>query len=316
MMMEKRYYFVQGGKPYGPVAVSDFQRYGIDGQTLVFTKGMANWTRAADVPELSHLFAPNPSEPVPVPPAPPLSPEVPTQPNAPEGKQTKKLRIAAVICVLALLALLLVVIFFYPFPFQNKGAGEATYTDSDSVCADVVVDSCSAWDTCYAQTDVDADVAPHKLAVLEATAPCLNPQAGYTYEASHLVDGDPSTIWAIDLDEDLGDYYGPSFRIESGRLAYIIIRNGYGRSTTSFRNNTRAAEVTVCDEGVGEGGYDITTVRLQDTNDPQKIVIPASYTDNVEYVKLSFGNPADGSKFYRGAKWNDLCISEVEFWGY
>ena len=48
----------------------------------------------------------------------------------------------------------------------------------------------------------------------------------------------------------------------------------------------------------------------------QKIVIPASYTDNVEYVKLSFGNPADGSKFYRGAKWNDLCISEVEFWGY
>ena len=313
-MMEKRYYFVQGGKPYGPVAVSDFQRYGIDGQTLVFTEGMTNWVKAADVPELSHLFAPKPSEPVPVPPAPPLPPEVPTQSNAPEEKQTKKLRIAAVICVLALLALLLVLLFFNPF--QNKGAGEATYTDSDSVCADVVVDSCSAWDTCYAQTDVDADVAPHKLAVYEATAPCLNPQAGYTYEASHLVDGDPSTIWAIHLDEDLGDYYGPSFRIESGRLAYIIIRNGYGRSITSFRNNTRAAEVTVCDEGVGEGGYDITTVRLQDTNDPQKIVIPTSYTDNVEYVKLSFGNPADGSKFYRGAKWNDLCISEVEFWGY
>ena len=123
--MEKRYYFVQGGKPYGPVAVSDFQRYGIDGQTLVFTKGMTNWTRAADVPELSHLFAPKPPVFAPTPPTSPTPPGTPPPYDSTssydfeeeEPKSTKPYVIVGVIAAIVLIALLVFFIFFYP---KNK----------------------------------------------------------------------------------------------------------------------------------------------------------------------------------------------------
>ena len=137
-MMEKRYYFVQGGNPYGPIAVSDFQRYGIDGQTLVFTKGMANWTRAADVPELSHLFAPKPPVFAATPPTSPTPPGTPppydsTSSNGieeEEPKSTKPYVIVGVIAAIVLIALLVFFIFFYP---KNKAHSEGENYDWDSV---------------------------------------------------------------------------------------------------------------------------------------------------------------------------------------
>ena len=137
-MMEKRYYFVQGGKPYGPIAVSDFQRYGIDGQTLVFTKGMANWTRAADVPELSHLFVPKPPVFASTPPTSPTPPGTPppydsTSSNGieeEEPKSTKPYVIVGVIAAIVLIALLVFFIFFYP---KNKAHSDGENYDWDSV---------------------------------------------------------------------------------------------------------------------------------------------------------------------------------------
>ncbi len=136
--MEKRYYFVQGGKPYGPVAVSDFQRYGIDGQTLVFTKGMTNWTRAADVPELSHLFAPKPPVFAPTPPTSPTPPGTPPPYDSTssydfeeeEPKSTKPYVIVGVIAAIVLIALLVFFIFFYP---KNKAHSDGVNYDWDSV---------------------------------------------------------------------------------------------------------------------------------------------------------------------------------------
>lgn len=136
--MEKMYYFVQGGKPYGPVAVSDFQRYGIDGQTLVFTKGMTNWTRAADVPELSHLFAPKPPVFAATPPTSPTPPGTPppydsTSSNGieeEEPKSTKPYVIVGVIAAIVLIVLLVFFIFFYP---KNKAHSDGENYDWDSV---------------------------------------------------------------------------------------------------------------------------------------------------------------------------------------
>lgn len=147
--MEKRYYFVQGGKPYGPVAVSDFQRYGIDGQTLVFTKGMTNWTRAADVPELSHLFAPKPPVFAPTPPTSPTPPGTPPPYDSTssydfeeeEPKSTKPYVIVGVIAAIVLIALLVFFIFFYP---KNKAHNDGENYDWDSVAqvdSTVFVDS-------------------------------------------------------------------------------------------------------------------------------------------------------------------------------
>ena len=165
-MMGKRYYFVQGGKPYGPVAVSDFQRYGIDGQTLVFTKGMTNWTRAADVPELSHLFAPKPPAFVPTPPTSPTPPGTPppydsTSSNGiekEEPKSTKPYVIVGVIAAIVLIALLVFFIFFYP---KNKASADNWEgTDCDSAATEVADSAVDSVDVYAADTVWTSEVEP------------------------------------------------------------------------------------------------------------------------------------------------------------
>lgn len=55
--MEKEYYIVEGDQRVGPLSISQLEEKGIEPSTLVWTAGMADWTRADSVPELSHLIA-------------------------------------------------------------------------------------------------------------------------------------------------------------------------------------------------------------------------------------------------------------------
>ncbi|MDE6192422.1 MAG: GYF domain-containing protein [Muribaculaceae bacterium] len=55
--MEKEYYIVEGDTRVGPLSIHQLSERGLDPSTLVWTAGMADWTRADRVPELSHLLA-------------------------------------------------------------------------------------------------------------------------------------------------------------------------------------------------------------------------------------------------------------------
>ena len=55
--MEKEYYIVEGDSRIGPLTLSQLTAKGIEPSTLVWTAGMADWTRADCVPELSPLLA-------------------------------------------------------------------------------------------------------------------------------------------------------------------------------------------------------------------------------------------------------------------
>ena len=69
----RRYFYVgHDGRSHGPIDASLLQSYGVSRSTLVWCDGMANWTRAGDVPELAPYFRS-------VPPTVPLS----TPPAAP-----------------------------------------------------------------------------------------------------------------------------------------------------------------------------------------------------------------------------------------
>ncbi|MBO7069091.1 MAG: YARHG domain-containing protein [Bacteroidaceae bacterium] len=53
-----KYYYVDANKQKaGPVSPEDFQSLGISAMTLVWTKGMTQWTKAGQVPELADIFA-------------------------------------------------------------------------------------------------------------------------------------------------------------------------------------------------------------------------------------------------------------------
>ena len=55
--MEKEYYIVEGDNRVGPLSMMQLAEKGIEPSTLVWTAGMADWTRADNVPELAHLLA-------------------------------------------------------------------------------------------------------------------------------------------------------------------------------------------------------------------------------------------------------------------
>lgn len=72
--MKNYYYIDEKGQQAGPVSEDNLKDLNVTGKTLVWCEGMTDWTKVADVPELSYLCA------APVPPVPPVPPTPPTPP--------------------------------------------------------------------------------------------------------------------------------------------------------------------------------------------------------------------------------------------
>jgi hypothetical protein len=162
--------------------------------------------------------------------------------------------------------------------------------------------------------------APVKLKVVNASYDySLAPQGGNTYGAWNMLDGNIATAWAVSLDNPYiidGDrIYGPYFKLSCKKLSHIVIRNGYAKSASAYINNSRASyiyfEVETSDGLEGFGAS------LKDTPDPQRINAPQneSWNNNITEIQMVF-TPAYGGGIIKGAKWSDLCITEIEFWGW
>lgn len=171
--------------------------------------------------------------------------------------------------------------------------------------------------------EVSAQGAPVKLKVVSANYEySLAPQGGNTYGAWNMFDGNPATVWAVSLndrriytgDGDRGSnwIWGPYIEVPCKKLSHIVIRNGYGKSASAYINNSRATFISFEIEGYYDlGNFDAT---LRDTPDAQRVNVPynAEWNNNISAIQISFDNRG----VVRGAKWNDLCITEIEFWGW
>ena len=152
----------------------------------------------------------------------------------------------------------------------------------------------------------------------------LAPQAGNNYEAKNLCDGDSTTAWAVNLDNDriydCDMLYGPTFTVNCKKLSHIIIRNGYCKSKDSFKNNTRAAKIvfySLVNNDEDSREEVLFDGSLRDKPTPQRLEIPLDIDGNsdIKQIGMNFNTQLNGG-YYAGEKWNDLCISEVEFWGF
>ena len=147
-------------------------------------------------------------------------------------------------------------------------------------------------------------------------------QGTNTYVPSNMLDGDPATAWAVNLDNasfDSDKLYGPVFTLNCSKLSHIIIRNGYAKSLDTYRNNARALHIIFCKVGSLNNEDEATSYLydgiLEDAPDNYQILEIASNASgnhNINKIQMIF--PKDGIRY--GAKWNDLCISEIEFYGY
>ena len=168
----------------------------------------------------------------------------------------------------------------------------------------------------FSTGEVLAQGAPVKLKVVKASCyGSLAPQGGNTYGPTNMLDGNIATAWAINLDSatyDCDALYGPYFEVPCKKLSHIVIRNGYAKSASAYINNSRASyiyfEVETSDGLEGFG------TKLKDTPDPQRLNAPLneSWNKNITTIQMVFPT----GSFIKGAKWNDLCITEIEFWGW
>ena len=134
-----------------------------------------------------------------------------------------------------------------------------------------------------------------------------------------MLDGNLRTAWAISLDKasyEGGRLYGPTFTVRCKKLSHIVLCNGYAKNDASYKNNSRAAHIIFCNVDTMSGVDDESSLLyegiLKDTPEPQTLSINEKANKNIKQIQMIF--PVDGLR--RGAKWNDLCISEVEFWGW
>lgn len=252
------------------------------------------------------------------PPAPaPVPPVASEQPE--RGGKSK----AWLIGLLSALVLALAGVLVWLLVFKNKPAPQVDDSEEpESVSAEVS-------NVVSVSSEAGMEEVPVKLQVLNVEYDrSLAPQAGNTYYARNMLDGNRNTAWAVRLDDDdVYDYdalLGPTFTVECKKLAYIIIRNGYCKSEKAYRNNTRAAQISFVNQ---EYSGDLTNWdnggeallyqgRLQDTMEPQRLDIPENKSCNNDVRRIQMIFDGDYNSYYHGAKWNDLCISEVEFWGY
>lgn len=156
----------------------------------------------------------------------------------------------------------------------------------------------------------------------------LAPQGRNTYYAKNMFDGNPNTCWAINMKDlvcDAEHSWGPSFDINAKKINYIRILNGNAKSNTSYRDNTRAAWIIIfrTDEDIEENEWgDSVPVSeiiyegyLKDVMDYQTLRVNPRFDNSrpTKRVGIIFGCSPDD--FYMGSKYDNLAISEIEFYG-
>ncbi|MBD5221913.1 MAG: hypothetical protein HDS70_06080 [Bacteroidales bacterium] len=149
----------------------------------------------------------------------------------------------------------------------------------------------------------------------------LAPQGGNNYHPRNMFDGNRNTAWAAKIaqmpaDADL--YYGPTFYVNADRIDRIVLTNGYAKSNKAFRDNTRASHIIIARSNYDnevEETYDAVLYEgpIKDTFSPQTLPVSPTYRHKKGNQKYQIiFSPGD---FYYGDKWEDLCVSEMEFYG-
>jgi hypothetical protein len=123
------------------------------------------------------------------------------------------------------------------------------------------------------------------------------------YSPFNIYDGDKTTAWVEGTQgEGINDWiivYPQSFWPEKNVFNAIRIVNGYAKSLDTFYTNHRVKKLFF-EFSDGQSKY----VELKDTFEPQVIYFNEGV---ISYIKMTI------LEVYKGSKYDDTCISEVEF---
>ena len=159
-----------------------------------------------------------------------------------------------------------------------------------------------------------ANKPPHKARVYAHSDYHLGDQAGNTYFASNVVDGIDNTCWAVNIDEvglDYRDLLALTLDVNCDKISHLIISNGYVKNQSSFTKNSRPSYIVITNANTGEVLF---SGALNDSSTPQVIYIPTDKRGNSNLRSINITIPR--GKYFSGTKYRDLCLSEIEVYGY
>lgn len=148
----------------------------------------------------------------------------------------------------------------------------------------------------------------------------LKAQYGNTYGVKNLFDGNRNTAWAFDLNHvkyECDQLFAFRCNVNARKIHSVKIWNGYCKNAQTFYNNTRPAYIQIY-RGITdypESKDIIYEGRLADTMNPQTLPVNPKFDNSkpTKIINVNLGFEPDG--FYRGHKYNDVVISEIEFLG-
>ena len=130
-----------------------------------------------------------------------------------------------------------------------------------------------------------------------------------THSAGHICDGDAATAWVEGAD-GVGAGQCVSFSFNNVyRISGLRIRGGYQKSQDTYEKNTRPASITLyfyMGDDYESGGEPVS-IALEDVNGEQSFAFSEPVIADRVDLYLTDSN-------YAGTKYEDNCISEVEFY--
>lgn len=144
----------------------------------------------------------------------------------------------------------------------------------------------------------------------------LNSQGKNTYAAKNAHDLNYKNAWVEGVPGyGIGEYLLYSFSAQSPRVNQIIVVNGYVKSESAWKNNSRVKKLKVY-----KNDKPIAILHLEDKRASQYFDLePLGYNDRENYDELE-NKPDWTIKFeilevYKGDKYDDVVLSEIYFDG-
>jgi hypothetical protein len=127
----------------------------------------------------------------------------------------------------------------------------------------------------------------------------LAPQGANSYYVKNLSDDDPTTAWV----EGKPDYgIGEFIEVVGPNIYGLVIYNGYQKSPTSFRDNSRVQSLMLTENGVNK-----CIILLKDEMGAQYVSLDKLKLSRSANSKLKFTI----MEIYPGSKYKDVAISEM-----
>ncbi len=244
------------------------------------------------------------------------------------GNRTIKSIILLTVCGLAIGGLIALVLVKLLFSDTSSNKADQTLEENYNLTAETSsdADNVVTGDDLNASTNVTG--TRDKLKVLDVTASkSLTSTSNNTYYPSNLIDDNPATCWSMTLPSNKMSggptLAGPVFTLDNKTITSIIVYNGYCKSANRHTQNTAPLYIRFSNLDSGYPASDPHSIIyegiLADNMEPQTLKISPTNTaaKKVRRVGVFFNcAPSATQPAYRkGAKWNDLCISEIIFHG-